>query len=97
MSDASLNNHHRDTLTALFAHPTSHNIRWVDVVSLIGAVGEIEEKHDGRFRVTLGSEVEVFDRSHSKDVTMEQITDLRRMLTHAGFGPESGQQPGHED
>ena len=97
MTDETLNNHHRDTLTALFAHPTSHNIRWVDVVSLIGAVGEIEEKHDGRFRVTLGSEVEVFDRSHSKDVTMEQITDLRRMLTHAGYGPEAGQQAGHED
>jgi hypothetical protein len=97
MTDASLNNHHRDTLAALFAHPTSHNIRWVDVVSLVGAVGEIEEKHDGRFRVTIGSEVEVFDRSHSKDLTMEQITDLRRMLAHAGHGPEAGQRAGHED
>ena len=65
MTHESLNNHHRDTLTALFAHPTSHNIRWVDVVSLIEAAGEIEEKHDGRFRVTLGSEIEVFDRSPS--------------------------------
>jgi hypothetical protein len=97
MTDETLSNHHRDTLTALFAHPTSHNIRWVDVVSLVGAVGQIEEKHDGRFRVTLGSEVEVFDRTHGKDVTMEQITDLRRMLTHAGYGPGAGQQPGHED
>ena len=70
MSDLHLNNHHRDTLSALFAHPTSHNIRWVDVVSLIGAVGEVEEKHDGRFRVTIGAETEVFDRSHGKDISM---------------------------
>jgi hypothetical protein len=97
MTDVRMNNHHRDTLAALFAHPTSHNIRWVDVASLVGAVGQVEEKHDGRFRVTLGSEVEVFDRSHSKDVTLEQITDLRRMLTHAGYGPEAGQQAGRED
>ena len=92
-----LSNHHRDTLTALFAHPTSHNIRWVDIVSLVGAVGEIEEKHDGRFRVSIGGEVEVFDRSHGKDVSMEQITDLRRMLTHAGFGPDAGKGSGKED
>ena len=98
MTDTHLNNHHRDTLSALFAHPTSHNIRWVDIVSLIGAVGEVEEKHDGRFRVRIGTEVEVFDRTHGKDVTLEQITDLRRMLTHAGYGVESaGKQPGTED
>ena len=48
--------------------------------------------------MTIGGEVEVFDRSHGKDVTLEQITDLRRMLTHAGFGPQSdGKQPGSED
>jgi hypothetical protein len=93
-----LNNHHRDTLGALFAHPTSGNVRWVDVVSLIGAVGEMEEKHDGRFRVTIGGEVEIFDRSHGKDVAVEQITDLRRMLTHAGLGPTPGaRRPGSED
>jgi hypothetical protein len=97
MTDDRLSNHHRDTLAALFGHPTSHNIRWVDVVSLAAAVGEVEEKHDGRFRISIGTEVEVFDRTHGKDVTMEQITDLRRMLTHAGFGPDAGQQPGHED
>ncbi len=92
-----LNNHHRDTLTAIFAHPTSHNIRWVDVVSLIGAVGEIEEKHDGRFRVSIGSSVEVFDRTHGKDVTVEQIVDLRHMLTAAGYGPADAKPAGTED
>jgi hypothetical protein len=93
---AHLSNHHRDTLTALFAHPTSHNIRWVDIVSLVGAVGDVEEKHDGRFRLTIGAETEVFDRTHGKDMTMEQISDLRRMLEHAGFG-DAGKQPGTED
>lgn len=97
MADAHLNNHHRDTLTALFAHPTSHNIRWVDVISLLGAVGEVEERHDGRFRVTVGAQAEVFDRTHGKDVTVEQVVDLRRMLTQAGFGPDSGKPAGTED
>ena len=29
-----LNNHHLDTLTAIYSHPTSGNIRWADVESL---------------------------------------------------------------
>ena len=34
-----LSNHHRDTLAKIFQHPTSHNIEWPDVVSLLNAVG----------------------------------------------------------
>ncbi|MFM7147331.1 MAG: hypothetical protein ACKOW5_13475 [Actinomycetales bacterium] len=84
-----LNNHHTDTLAAIHAHPTSHNIRWVDVVSLVGAVGEVEEKHDGRFRFTIGTQSQVFDRPHGKDVDTQQVVDLRHMLQAAGFGPPS--------
>lgn len=101
MSDAtsasgspSLNNHHIDTLTAIFAHPMSHNIRWVDVESLVAAVGTIEEKRDGKFRVQIGHEIEVFDRPKGKDIDTQQIVDLRRMLHNAGFAP---QKPGKED
>ncbi|MFZ4497314.1 MAG: HicA protein [Candidatus Nanopelagicales bacterium] len=95
-----LNNHHRDTVAAIFAHPTSHNIRWVDVMSLLSAVGEVEEKHDGRFRITVGTEIEVFDRSHDKDISIEQVIDFRRMLKHAGYGPDAPttvKTPGEED
>jgi hypothetical protein len=85
--DQHLNNHHTDTLAAIHAHPTSHNIRWVDAVSLIGAVGDVEEKHDGRFRFTIGTESQVFDRPHGKDLTVQQVVDLRHMLQAAGYGP----------
>lgn len=88
-----LNNHHLDTLSAIFSHPMSHNIRWVDVESLVAAVGTIEEKRDGRFRVQIGAEIEVFDRPKVKDIDTQQIVDLRRMLYNAGFRPAS---PGTE-
>jgi hypothetical protein len=88
-----LNNHHLDTLGAIFAHPMSHNIRWVDVVSLAGAVGSVEEKHDGKFRIQIGAEVEVFDRPKVKDIDTQQIVDLRRMLHNAGYRPAP---PGEE-
>ncbi len=80
-----LNNHHRDTLLRIFQHPTSHNIEWRDVSSLIEAVGTIEEHRDGKYRVTIGSEVQFLDRSKHKEIDVQQVVDLRRMLAAAGY------------
>ena len=80
-----LNNHHRDTLLRIFQHPTSHNIEWRAVTSLLEVVGTIEEHRDGRFRVQIGSEVEIFDRPKHKDIDVQQVVDLRRMLRGAGY------------
>lgn len=88
-----LNNHHRDTLSAVFAHPTGHNIQWIDVLSLATAVGDVEEKHDGKFRITIGGAVEVFSKPRHKDIDVEQVLDFRRMFKLAGYTAE---QPGKE-
>jgi hypothetical protein len=76
MSDTTkqINSHHADTLRAIFAHPTNHNIHWKDVVSLIGEVETFEEKHDGKLKVTIGAQM---------------IVDLRRMLKNAGYAPQN--------
>ena len=88
-----LNNHHMDTLTAIFSHPTSHNIRWPDVISLLEHVGTVEERHDGKFKITIGPETEVFERPRHKDIDTQMVVDLRRMLRNAGFDPK---KPGEE-
>jgi hypothetical protein len=80
-----LNNHHRDTLEKIFQHPTSHNIEWLDVISLLETVGTVVENHDGKFVVTLGAETETFVRPNHKDVDVQTVVDLRRMLHGAGF------------
>lgn len=89
-----LNGHQRDTLAQLFAHPTSRNLQWVDLLSLANAVGDVEEKHDGRLRITVGAETEVFERA-SKDVAIDQIADLRRMMRHAGLVEAFGIEDHH--
>jgi hypothetical protein len=91
MSDAPkhVNSHHADTLRAIFAHPTNHNIHWNDVVSLIGEVGTCEEKHDGKLKVTIGSETEFFIHPKHKDIDTQMIVDLRRMLKNAGYAPQN--------
>ena len=69
----------------LYQHPTSHNIEWRSVASLLEVVGEVTETHDGKFRVEVGADVEYFDRPKHKDVDVQQVVDLRRMLTAAGY------------
>jgi hypothetical protein len=83
-----LNNHHRDTLKKILDHPSSGNVEWRQVLSLLEAVGTVEEEHNGKFKVTVGSETEIMDRPHGKDVDKQMIVDLRRMLTGAGFSPD---------
>jgi hypothetical protein len=80
-----LSPNHRDTLLQVFQHPTSHNIEWRGVLSLLEAVGEVEERKDGNVQVTLGDESELFIRPKHKDIDVEQVVDLRRMLTNAGY------------
>ncbi|MFZ0249846.1 MAG: hypothetical protein WAL61_07860 [Acidimicrobiales bacterium] len=69
----------------IFQHPTSHNVEWHDVVSLLGEIGSIEQRHDNMFVFRIGSESEVLRRPKDKDIDAQQLVDLRRMLTNAGY------------
>jgi hypothetical protein len=82
---AHLDAEHRDTVEQIFNRPSSGNVEWRRVRSLLEAVGAVDEEHDGRLRVTLGDETETFDRPHGKDVDVQMLVDLRRMLTRAGI------------
>lgn len=81
-----LSHHHRDTLQKILSHPASGNIEWRQVISLLNAVGTVEEERNGKFKVTLGPETEVLERPRDKDIDVQMVVDLRRMLTAAGLG-----------
>jgi hypothetical protein len=80
-----LTSHHRDTLLQIFQRPTSHNVEWHDVLSLLEAVGSLEQRHDNMFLFRLGPETQVFTRPKGKDIDVQQLVDLRRMLSNAGY------------
>ncbi len=84
-----LDGHHRATVDKIFQHPAGHNIQWHDVLSLLRSVATVDEEHDGRFRVTLGSETETLDAPSGHDIDTQMVVDLRRMLQGAGIGPGS--------
>jgi hypothetical protein len=79
-----LDSHQRDTLLQVFQHPTGHNIEWHDVLTLLEGVGTVERNGD-LYLVRVGSESQVLRRPPHKDVDVQQIADLRRILTSAGY------------
>ena len=88
--NSDLSSHHRDTLQKILGHPASGNIEWRQVLSLLNAVGTVDEEHNGKFKVTLGPETEVLERPRGKDIDVQMVVDLRRMLSSAGFGAAGG-------
>jgi hypothetical protein len=84
-----LSNHHRSTLREVFDHQATGNVDWRKVRSLLEAVGTVEEKHDGKLKVTLGPETEVFREPRHKELDRQTVVDLRRMLSGAGYGPDA--------
>jgi hypothetical protein len=88
--EAHLNNHHRDTVAKIFSHPANRNVEWRQVLSLLEAVGTVTGRHDGKLEVTVGPEREVFPAPRGKDVDVQMLVDLRRMLGQAGYAPDGG-------
>jgi hypothetical protein len=90
-----LDHHHRSTAQAILSHPVSHNIEWRDVLSLLEAIGEVSEEHNGKFKVGVGGETETLHRPSGKDVGEQMVVDLRRMLGAAGITAEGLRERHH--
>jgi hypothetical protein len=82
-----LTSHHRATLEKIFQHPVAHNLEWNDVRSLLNAVFDVEEKHDGKITIAFEGESETLEKPKHKDVDTQEVLDVRRLLERAGFGP----------
>ena len=81
-----LSGRHRDTLAKIFLHPVSHNIEWRRVIALLEEAGTVRERRDGKLEVSVGSAASVLEPPRGKDLTVQQVLDVRRMLATAGYG-----------
>ena len=79
----------RRTLDALFAHPTSANIQWRDVETLLRELGaDISEREGSRVAVILFGEVRVFHRPHPGPNTDKgAVASIRKWLEQHGVVP----------
>jgi hypothetical protein len=70
----------RRTYDALFHHPSSHNLKWHDVMHLFEKLGSVTEKPNHEVLIVIGEAQHVLRRPHSKDLTTEEIRELRHFL-----------------
>ncbi|MBC7771279.1 MAG: hypothetical protein H7210_02170 [Pyrinomonadaceae bacterium] len=76
-----LNNKHQHTYDAIMRHPTSHNLQWREVRSLLESLGEVVEGSNGHVNVTRNGKTLVLHSDHQKDVGSEkQIKSLRTFI-----------------
>jgi hypothetical protein len=79
-----MSGHHRHTYEALFRHPTAHNLEWHDVRSLLAALADLTEKHDGSVQVARNGQVLTLHVPKHKDAPVELVLDVRRFLERSG-------------
>lgn len=82
--NAKLDHHHRKTVAKIFAHPTSHNIQWHDVESLLERLGTVGESHAGNITFEDAGVVHSLGKIHGHDLNVEQVTKLRHILSDLG-------------
>ena len=77
------------TLEAIFAHPTSANVKWRDIEGLFRELGaEISEREGSRIAVVLFKEVRVFHRPHpAPDTDKGAIASIRNWFEQHGVTP----------
>ncbi|MCY4365916.1 MAG: type II toxin-antitoxin system HicA family toxin [Chloroflexi bacterium] len=80
---------HRETLAAIFRHPTPSDIRWQDAMALLQACGaEIEERGGSMTAVLLNDELILLHRPHpGNEIDKGAVASLRRFLGQVGIGP----------
>ena len=77
------------TLDAIFAHPTSANVKWRDIEGVFRELGaEISEREGSRIAVVLFKEVRVFHRPHpAPDTDKGAIASIRNWFEQHGVTP----------
>jgi hypothetical protein len=84
-----MNSKQRQTLAAIFAHPTRNNIRWADAVKLFIAIGATIQEREGSAvafvtKTTLG----IYHKPHpSSEIPEASVRAMRRQLKEAGVQP----------
>ena len=85
----SLRKKQRSTLEQLFKTPVPQGIKWVDIESLIKALGgEIKEGRGSRFKFLLNKSIACFHRPHpSPDTDKGAVESVREWLVSIGVKP----------
>jgi hypothetical protein len=79
--DISMSKVHQTTYNAIFQHPIAHNLQWHDVRSMLDALAEVTEEHNGNLKFTRHGEVLVLHPPKHKDLSdSTEVMQIRHFL-----------------
>ena len=80
-----LNGRHQDTYETIFRQPIAHNLEWHDVQSLLAAVAEVSEGHNGTLEATRSGERLILHAPKHKEVAdVDDVKAIRLFLEKIG-------------
>ncbi len=59
-------------------------------MALAGSIGRVEEKSGNHVVLHVGTQAQAIHRPHTKDLTEQDVTDVRHLLSRAGYTAETG-------
>lgn len=72
---------HQTTYKAIFQHPIAHNLQWHDVRSMLDALAEVTEEHNGNLKYTRHGEVLILHPPKHKDLSdTKEVMQIRHFL-----------------
>jgi len=80
-------NRDRRVLEAIFRHPAPGNLAWSEALHLIERLGTAQREPNGRVLLAIGAHRHVFHQPHAKELTHEELAQLRKFLESAGVTP----------
>ena len=88
-----MNHKHRAVLEAIFAHPTSGNIDFKEIVHVLESLGaEVVNKSGNRIGVTLNGHSVALTHAHH-DLPKEEVMQIKKFLVSCGITPDSAGEP----
>jgi hypothetical protein len=79
--EISMSKVHKTTYKAIFQHPIAHNLQWHDVRSMLDALAEVTEEHNGNLKFTRHGEVLILHPPNHKDLSDKRaVMQIRHFL-----------------
>ncbi|WP_190316128.1 hypothetical protein [Pseudanabaena sp. UWO310] len=79
--EISMSKAHQTTYRGIFQHPIAHNLQWHDVRSMLEAIAEVTEEHNGNLKYTRHGEVLVLHPPKHKDLSdTKELMQIRHFL-----------------
>jgi hypothetical protein len=81
---------HQHTYNAVFQHPIARNLQWLDVRSMLNALTDVTEEHNGNLKFTRNGKVLTLHPPQHKDVSdIQELMHIRHFLEQSNAPTEA--------